>query len=56
LAKASFEGLLRDSVTVDLPDGPLVVVARDVLIAMKRRAGRPQDVADIEKLEQLDGP
>lgn len=51
LARASFEGLLDDRVEVVLPEGPLWVVSRDALIRMKRRAGRAQDLADIEKLE-----
>ena len=36
-------------------DGQLVVVSRDVLLRMKHLAGRPQDLADIEKLEAIDG-
>jgi hypothetical protein len=51
LAVASFERFLEGSVKVDLPQGPLVVVSRDVLVRMKRQAGRPQDLADLEKLE-----
>jgi len=30
------------------------VVSKDTLLAMKREAGRPQDLADIDALEQLD--
>lgn len=35
---------------VVLPQGPLWVVPRDVLLTMKRMAGRNQDLADLEKL------
>lgn len=34
--------------------GPIRVVSREALIQMKAWAGRPQDVADIEKLRELD--
>lgn len=34
--------------------GELWVVTRDALIAMKLRAGRPQDLYDIERLKDLD--
>lgn len=51
LAEVAFEGLLADRIEIDLPEGPLSVVPRDVLLRMKRLAGRPQDQADIEKLE-----
>lgn len=38
-----------------LPDGRQVSVAsRDALIAMKARAARPQDIMDIQNLEDLD--
>lgn len=33
--------------------GPVRVLARADLIAMKRASGRPQDLADIEALENL---
>lgn len=33
---------------------PLTVVSRDALIAMKLAAARPQDLADVEKLRDLD--
>ena len=55
LATASFTGFLDDRVEVTVPEGTLVVVSRDVLLRMKRLAGRQQDLADIEKLEAADG-
>jgi len=51
LAEVSLAGFLQGRVTVDLPQGPLIVVSRDVLMRMKRQAGRPQDLADLKKLE-----
>jgi hypothetical protein len=51
LEEASLRGFLAGCVRVELPKGPLVVVSREVLLKMKRQAGRPQDLADIEKLE-----
>jgi hypothetical protein len=54
LEKAAFAGLLANPVEVDLPEGPLWVVSRDVLVEMKRMAGRHQDKADLEKLERGD--
>jgi hypothetical protein len=51
IAEAAFAGLLRERIEVDLPEGVLSVVPRDVLLKMKRLAGRPQDLADVEKLE-----
>ena len=55
LAEASLQGFLDGCVKVELPEGPIVVVSRDVLIKMKRQAGRAQDLADLEKLEQDSG-
>jgi len=55
LERAAFAGLLANPVEVDLPEGPLWVVSRDVLLQMKRMAGRSQDLADLEKLEAGDG-
>jgi hypothetical protein len=52
LEQAAFSNLLAGSISVTLPAGPLVVVARHVLLHMKRLASRPQDLADIEKLEE----
>ena len=33
--------------------GPLYVLDREELIRMKREAGRPQDLADVDALERL---
>jgi len=55
IADASFAGLLDDTVEVELPDGPLVVVSRAGLATMKRLAGRPQDLIDLQLLESDDG-
>lgn len=54
LADRSLAGLLDDRVEVALPEGPLYVVSRRALLAMKRLAARPQDLADIAKLEDPD--
>ncbi|MDX2020993.1 MAG: hypothetical protein SF187_12200 [Deltaproteobacteria bacterium] len=54
LEAAAFTGFLEGSLLVNTSGGPLQVVARDVLLKMKRMAGRPQDAADIEKLEASD--
>jgi hypothetical protein len=39
--------------SITTADGPVRVLARKDLIAMKRASGRPQDLADIEALENL---
>ncbi|MBN2574484.1 MAG: hypothetical protein JXP73_07950 [Deltaproteobacteria bacterium] len=52
LERAAFAGLLANPIEVALPEGTLWVVTRDVLLAMKRPAGRHQDLADLEKLEE----
>jgi hypothetical protein len=56
LAQASFQGYLDGALEVSLPEGPLMVVSRDVLLRMKRLAGRAQDLADIEKLTSGEVP
>ena len=38
---------------IDLPDGPVRVLALDDLIEMKRASGRPQDLEDATALERL---
>jgi hypothetical protein len=54
LERNAFTGMLANTVEVVLPEGPLWVVPREVLLAMKRMAGRNQDLADLEKLEAGD--
>lgn len=38
---------------LELPNGPVDVLSIDDLITMKRRSGRPQDLADVRALERL---
>ena len=45
---------LQGRIKVSTEAGPLFVVSREDLIAMKVRAGRAQDLADIERLRDLD--
>lgn len=49
-----FDELVRDAVVVDIGGVPVKVASRRHLIAMKRRAGRPRDVADVAALEEMD--
>jgi len=55
VATASLAGFLENRVEVLLPEGRLVLVSRDALVRMKRLAGRPQDVADLDRLEGREG-
>lgn len=51
------EGLARclaERQQLRLPEGTLWVVTRECLMTMKREAGRPQDLADLERLENED--
>ncbi len=54
VAEAAFAGALDDRIEISLPEGPLVIVSLSTLIRMKRLAGRPQDIADLEKLGAVD--
>ena len=54
LAEAAYSQVLDDRVTVQLPRGPLSLVSRQTLLKMKRMAGRPKDLIDIERLEKRD--
>jgi hypothetical protein len=55
IAEAAYAGVLDDRVEVALPAGPITFVSLATLLRMKRLAGRPIDLADIEKLEGTDG-
>lgn len=48
----SFEEVYASRVAGELDGVPLDFPSRDDLIAMKKIAGRPQDLADIERLEK----
>ena len=54
LAEAACAGVLDDRIEVALPAGTITFVSRETLLRMKRMAGRPIDLADIEKLEAGD--
>jgi hypothetical protein len=49
-----FEDLWGRSETISLGDTSVRVAAIGDLISMKRRAGRPQDLLDIEELRRID--
>jgi hypothetical protein len=46
--------LLADATVMDVGGVPVAVASRRQLIAMKRSAGRPQDLADVAALEALE--
>ena len=54
LAEGAMAEMLDGCLQLALPEGPLWVVAREKLLAMKRLAGRTQDLADLQKLEAPD--
>ena len=49
----NFDDLWNQAVEVKLPESSLRIASIDHLILMKRAAGRPQDLLDIDKLEIL---
>ena len=49
----SYEGLRRRAERYDLGDFSVLVASVEDLIAMKRAAGRPKDVADVAELEAI---
>lgn len=48
-----FDELWNQSIEIELPETSLRIASIEHLILMKRGAGRPQDLADIEALEKL---
>lgn len=54
LVGSSLEQIWRARQKVETDNGSLWVVSRDALIEMKAQAARPQDIADIERLQEID--
>jgi hypothetical protein len=54
LVNASLESIWTSRTRVETAEGPLWVISRDALVAMKAQAARPQDIADIERLNEGD--
>jgi hypothetical protein len=54
LVDATLEPVWASRVRVETEAGPVVVAGREALIAMKVAAGRAQDIADVERLRELD--
>jgi hypothetical protein len=50
----NLEPAWRSRLRLDTEFGPLSVVSRDALIAMKVAAGRPRDLGDVASLEDMD--
>lgn len=55
LVTPGLQSVWDDRLLVEWEGRRVPVVSRRGLIKMKRLAGRPQDLADIEALERLDG-
>jgi hypothetical protein len=51
-----YEDLRARSIEVEVRGTPIRLASLDDLIAMKRAAGRPQDLRDIAELTRLDDP
>ena len=51
-----FEDLRRRAIRVTLDHRTFLVASPDDLIAMKQRAGRPQDLLDIDELQDIRAP
>ncbi|MBK8937850.1 MAG: nucleotidyltransferase [Polyangiaceae bacterium] len=54
LVNDSLEPVWASRVRLAVGAGELTVISRDALIQMKALAGRPQDIADIERLRAID--
>lgn len=50
----TFAEAMRDAVIVDVGELKVPVIGRAALLANKRAAGRPKDLADVDALEQDD--
>jgi hypothetical protein len=54
LVNASLEPAWRSRQRLQTEFGPLTVVSREALIAMKVASGRPRDLGDVASLEEMD--
>jgi hypothetical protein len=54
IARDNLEPAWASRERVATEEGPLWVVGREALIRMKVAAGRPQDLADVERLTEMD--
>ena len=54
LARGPLQAVLQERVSVETLEGPVSVVSLEGLVRMKAWAGRPQDLADIARLRDLD--
>jgi hypothetical protein len=54
LVNGSLQSIWQSRQKVETAEGPLWVVSRAALIEMKAQAARPQDIADIERLQEGD--
>lgn len=54
LVTESLVPIWESRVRLETDFGPLSVISRDALIAMKVAAGRPRDLGDVASLEELD--
>ena len=54
IVDSSLEAAWSERTRLPLGERHVVVVSRDALMAMKARAARPQDIADIQNLKDID--
>lgn len=53
LAQGPLENVWNDRMSLPYGDGEVRVVSRSGLISLKLAAGRPQDLVDVQRLEEL---
>lgn len=53
LVRGPLESAWASRITTQLDEGSVNVVSREGLISLKLAAGRPQDLADVQRLEEL---
>jgi hypothetical protein len=53
LVGGSLDGAWKSRQSAEMEDGRMVVVSRESLIALKLAAGRPQDLVDVQRLQEV---